>query len=147
MFCVPVVLRTIVRVITKRERGHRGCDQLRYYVYQLCWCSFQPRTIVRVCPDPEEDPATESQQPGELREEYPDHNPDPDPDVNPKPEAPIPMAPIPNNSSGNPGGSASSPHAVCAVGISGTLAILHCILWVMLNNVYIWCYVTHSALC
>ena len=107
---------------------------------------FNPEQLYGFVPIPKKTRPLLLQWPGESREEYPDHNPDPDPDVNPKPESPIPMAPNPNNSSGNPGNSARLPHAVCAVGISGTLAILNCILWVMFNNVYIWCYVTHSAL-
>ena len=60
--------------------------------------------------------------------------------------APIPMAPNPNNFSGNPMIPLSSPRMGWAVGFSGTYAILHYILWVMFDNVYIRCNIYHSRL-
>lgn len=64
----------------------------------------------------------------------------------PKPEDPDPDNPDPEQFFGNPEVSASSPRAVCAVGFSGLYAILNCILWVMFNNINIWCDIHHSRL-
>lgn len=69
---------------------------------------------------------------------------DPDPEDPEDPEGPIPTTPNPNNSSEIPMIPASSPRAVCAVGFSGLYAILNCILWVMFNNINIWCDIHHS---
>jgi len=74
---------------------------------------------------------------------------------NPDPDAPssspmTPKAPNPNNSTGigpkSPMVAAPSPHAECFMGISGLSAIFHYILWVMLNNTHIWCYIYHTRL-
>jgi len=74
------------------------------------------------------------------------------PRSNPDPDAPSssPMTPNPNNSTGtgpeSPMVAAPSPRTGCFMGISGLFAIFRYILWVMLNNPYIWCYVHHTGL-
>ena len=74
------------------------------------------------------------------------------PRSNPDPDAPIssPVTPNPNNSTGigpeSPMVAAPSPRTGCFMGISGLFAIFRYILWVMLNNPYIWCYVHHTGL-
>ena len=63
--------------------------------------------------------------------------------------SPTPMAPIgpdPEQFFGNPEVPASSPRTVRTVGFSGLYAILNCILWVMFNNINIWCDIHHSGL-
>lgn len=62
------------------------------------------------------------------------------------PESPIPTTPEPEQFFAKPEVSARSPRMVCAVGFSGLYAILNCILWVMFNNINIWCGVHHSGL-
>ena len=74
------------------------------------------------------------------------------PRSNPDPDAPSssPMTPNPNNSTGigpkSPMVTASSPRTGCFMGISGLSAIFRYILWVMLNNTHIWCYIYHTGL-
>ncbi len=74
------------------------------------------------------------------------------PRSNPDPDAPSssPVTPNPNNSTGigpkSPMVAAPSPRMGCFMGISGLFAIFRYILWVMLNNPYIWCYIYHTGL-
>lgn len=74
------------------------------------------------------------------------------PRSNPDPDAPSssPMTPNPNNSTGtgpeSPMVAAPSPRAGCFMGISGLSAIFRYILWVMLDNTHIWCYIYHTGL-